>query len=251
MRAAVIQLTSTADVDQNLARTAHWIECARSEGAELVALPENFAFMREEDARPSAIAQGLDGPVVEFLRAQARRHGILLAGGTIPERIPDDPRPHNTSLLIEPSGEISAIYRKIHLFEVNLPEVSFRESKGVAPGKDVVVARPQAAGVGPIGMSVCYDLRFPELYREHARQGAAVLLVPSAFTVPTGRAHWELLLRARAVENQAFVVAAAQVGDHSPRRASYGHSMIIDPWGRVLCEIPEGEGIALAEATLF
>ena len=247
MRAAVVQMTSTADLDRNLERSAHWIERARSEGAELVALPENFAFMRDEDAGPSEIAQGLEGPVVQFLRDQARRHSLILAGGTFPERIAGDPRPHNTSVLIDSDGELRAVYRKIHLFEIDLPEVSFRESKGISPGRDVVVAELPSGGIGPIGMSVCYDLRFPELYRQHAERGATVLLVPSAFTVPTGRAHWELLLRARAVENQAFVVAAAQFGAHSPRRSSYGHSMIVDPWGRVLCEVPDREGIGLAD----
>ena len=247
MRAAVVQMTSTADLDQNLERSAHWIDRARSEGAEFVALPENFAFMREEDAGPSEIAQGLEGPVVQFLREQARQHGLILAGGTFPEKIEGDPRSHNTSVLIDPDGELRAVYRKIHLFEIGLPEVSFRESKAVAPGSEVVVAELGSGGIGPIGLSVCYDLRFPELYRQHARHGATVLLVPAAFTVPTGRAHWELLLRARAVENQAYVIAAAQFGAHSAHRSSYGHSMIIDPWGRVRCEVPDGEGIGLAE----
>ena len=245
MIAACVQLTSTEDVEANLARTRRWIARAAEAGARLVALPENFAYMREEGAGPNPAAQGLEGPLLGFLCDEAKRHGIVLAGGTIPEAISDDPeRVYNTALLIGPEGEIAASYRKIHLFDVDLPGARLTESRGVAAGDTSVVADTP---LGKIGLSVCYDLRFPELYRELAAQGARILLVPSAFTVPTGSDHWQVLLRARAIENQAFVVAAAQIGVHNARRRSYGRSMIVDPWGVVLATAPDREGLALAD----
>jgi deaminated glutathione amidase len=244
MLAAVIQLTSSTDVEANLARAADWIERAARAGAKLVALPENLPCMRDDTAGPHPAAQTPDGRVVRFLREQAKQHGIVLAGGSFPEAIPGEERVHNTSLVIEANGEVAARYRKIHLFDVDLPEAQLMESRGVAPGGEVVVARTSA---GVLGLSICYDVRFPELYRELAARGAEVLLVPAAFTVPTGRDHWEVLLRARAIENQAFVLAAAQYGMHSARRSTYGRSMIIDPWGLVLARVPDGEGMALAE----
>ncbi len=244
MRAALVQLNSQADVAANLARVEALVANAAAEGAELVALPENFACMRDDSGGPHPAAEPLDGPIVAFLRAQARRHGIVLAGGTFPEAIPGDSRVHNTSVVVERDGAIAAVYRKIHLFDVELPEVSLRESRGVAPGKDLVVAD---TSLGRLGLSVCYDVRFPELYRALAGQGAQVLLVPSAFTVPTGRDHWEILLRARAIENQCFVVAAAQVGRHGRTRETWGHSLVVDPWGRVLACATGGEGIAVAD----
>ena len=237
-------MTSTEDVEQNLGRAGAWIARAAELGAELVALPENFAYMREEGGGRSPVAEGPEGPIVGFLRDQAKRHGVLLAGGTFPEEIPDDPeRVYNTAVLCAPDGELLASYRKIHLFDVALPGATLTESKGVAPGDTPVVADTPA---GRIGLSVCYDLRFPELYRELSRQGAEILLVPSAFTVPTGSDHWEVLLRARAIENQAFVIAAGQHGVHSRKRRSYGRSLIVDPWGVVLATAADGEGLALA-----
>ena len=245
MIAACVQLTSTEDVEANLARTRRWIARAAEAGARLVALPENFAYMREEGAGPNPAAQGLDGPLVAFLSDEAKRHGIVLAGGTIPEAIPGDPeRVYNTALVIGPEGELAASYRKIHLFDVELPGAHLTESHGVAAGDTPVVADTP---LGKLGLSVCYDLRFPELYRELASRGARILLVPSAFTVPTGSDHWQVLLRARAIENQAFVLAAGQVGAHNAKRRSYGRSMIVDPWGVVLATAPDREGLALAE----
>jgi predicted amidohydrolase len=244
MIAAVVQMTSTEDVEQNLVRAARWIARAAEAGAALVALPENFAYMREEGAGANPAAEELDGPLTGFVRDQAKRHGIVLAGGTIPESIPGDSRVFNTALLAGPDGELLASYRKIHLFDVDLPGASLRESKGVAAGDRPVVARTP---LGPIGLSVCYDVRFPELYRALVRDGARVLLVPSAFTVPTGSDHWEVLLRARAIENQAFVIAAAQHGIHNAKRRSYGRSLIVDPWGLILAQAADGEGLALAE----
>ncbi len=244
MRAAVVQTNSQASVEANLARVEPLVARAAAEGAQLVALPENFPFMRDDAAGPHPAAQPLDGPIVAFLREQARRHAIVLAGGTFPEAIPGDARVYNTSVVVERDGSIAAVYRKIHLFDVELPGVSLQESRGVAPGKEVVVAD---TSLGKLGLSVCYDVRFPELYRALGELGAQLLLVPSAFTVPTGRDHWHVLLRARAIENQCFVVAAAQSGRHGRTRETFGHSLIADPWGRVLAELPDGEGVAVAE----
>jgi predicted amidohydrolase len=244
MKAAVVQMTSVADVEHNLARAEHWIQSAVDAGAELIALPENLPFMRETDDGPHPAAEPLGGRVVEFLRAQAKRHGVVLAGGTVAEAIEGDPRVYNTAVVIDRDGQIRGVYRKIHLFDVDLPGASLRESATVAAGDEIVVADTAA---GRLGLSVCYDVRFPELYRELTERGARVLLVPAAFTVPTGSDHWEILLRARAIENQAFVVASAQWGRHSAARRSYGRSMIVDPWGLVLACVPDGEGIAVAD----
>lgn len=246
MLAAVVQMTSGPVLARNLARAAELIAHAAGMGAELVALPENFALMREDGApSPNPHAQDVpEGEVVRFLREQARSRGILLAGGTFPERIEGDARVFNTSLVIDRTGELIARYRKIHLFDVDLPGAVLRESASVAPGSEIVVAKlPDCT----LGLSVCYDVRFPELYRALVDRGATVLLVPAAFTVPTGRDHWEVLLRARAIESQCFVIAAAQWGEHTPTRRSYGRAQVIDPWGTVLCTVPDGEGVALAE----
>jgi predicted amidohydrolase len=242
-------MTSGSDIGRNLARAAELIREAASRGAELVSLPENFAWLRPSSAEPAnPAAQDLPGgEVPRFLSEQAARHGILLAGGSFPERIPGESRVFNTATVYGRSGELLARYRKIHLFDVELPEASLRESANVAPGSELAVAKTEAC---TLGLSVCYDVRFPELYRGLVDLGAQVLLVPSAFTVPTGRDHWEVLLRARAIESQCFVVAAAQWGEHNPTRRSYGRSLIADPWGTVLCTVPDGEGVGIAELDL-
>jgi len=246
MIAAVVQMTSGADLGRNLARVSELIAHAAGRGAELVALPENFALMREGGAAaPNPHAQEVPGgEVVRFLREQATTHRIVLAGGTFPERIAGDTRVFNTSIVVDRSGELLALYRKIHLFDVDLPGAILRESASVAPGSEIVVAKLPGC---TLGLSVCYDVRFPELYRALVDRGATVLLVPAAFTVPTGRDHWEILLRARAIESQCFVVAAAQWGEHGATRRSYGRALIVDPWGTVLCTVPDGEGVAFAE----
>jgi predicted amidohydrolase len=244
VRVAVVQLTSLPDLAHNLARAEHWIARAAADGAELVALPENFPYLRDEAPGPHPAAQTLSGPVARFLAEQARRHRIVLAGGTLPEAIAGDDRVHNTSLVHERDGRLVAVYRKIHLFDVNLHGAVHEESRGVAPGKETVVAD---TSVGRLGLSICYDLRFPELYRALSGAGARILLVPSAFTVPTGRDHWEVLLRARAIENQCFVLAAAQFGQHTPRRQTYGRSLVVDPWGTPLAQVPDGEGYAVCD----
>ena len=247
MRAAVVQMTSRGNLAANLERTAHWIAQAVEAGAEFVALPENFACMPEEHGDPEHGVQDPDGPVIEFLRDQAKRHGILLAGGTFAERIPGDSRHFNTALLFDSGGELLARYRKIHLFDVDLPGATLRESRTVAPGEEIVAAQTP---LGPIGLSVCYDIRFPELYREMTARGVHFITVPSAFAVQTGRDHWEVLLRARAIESQAFVIAPAQCGRHSENRESYGRSMIVDPWGLVLAQLGDRPGVAVADCDL-
>lgn len=239
-------MTSTDDVEANLARAEAWIERAARAGAGLVALPECFACMRAEGAHnPSA--GPLRGRVLDFLQTAARRHGVVVAGGTLAETSPDDARTYNTSVIVDDDGSLVGVYRKIHLFDLCLPDLVLRESDAVRPGASIEVARTRA---GTLGLSVCYDVRFPELYRALVERGAEILMVPSAFTVPTGSDHWEVLLRARAIENQCFVIAAAQYGVHSPQRRSYGRSMIIDPWGLILAQAPDGEGLAIAEVDL-
>lgn len=248
VRAAVVQLCSTDDLAFNLRAAREAVADAAGRGASLVAFPENFAFLRRE-GEPVPCAQDLDGEIVGTLRDLARKHGVLLLGGTFPERR-DDGRIHNTSVLVAPDGAVAAVYRKIHLFDVDLSGAlggSYRESALVAPGSELVVADTPWGG---LGLSVCYDLRFPELYRELARRGARILAVPSAFTRETGRDHWEVLLRARAIENQAFVLAPAQWGAHSAERASHGRSMIVDPWGVVLAQAPDRPCVITADLDL-
>ncbi len=242
--AAVVQMTSTTDVARNLDTAERLVTLAAVRGARLVALPENFAFLRAE-GQPVPEAQALDGPWVARMAELARRLEITLLLGSVPERVVGDARVHNTSLLLGPDGATLAVYRKIHLFDVDLPGMEpLRESRSVVPGDSIVVADSPA---GRLGLSVCYDLRFPELYRALAGRGARVLCVPSAFTERTGKAHWEVLLRARAIENLAYVLAPAQVGRHGGGRSSHGEAMIVDPWGPVLARVAAGEDVALAE----
>ena len=249
MRVALVQTTSTDDVAANLVAASRLVEEAAGRGASLVALPENFAFLRREGG-PIPCAQGLDGEIVGALRALARRLHVRILGGSFPEAGASEARVFNTSVLISPAGEIEAVYRKIHLFDVDLAASGggvYRESAVVAPGREVVVAQtPDAV----IGMSICYDLRFPELYRALAARGAQILAVPSAFTRETGKDHWEVLLRARAIENQAFVIAPAQCGRHSETRASHGRSLIVDPWGLVLAQGGDQPCVVLADCDL-
>jgi predicted amidohydrolase len=242
--AAVVQMTSTSDVERNFRAAEALVEHAAARGARLVGLPENVAFLRSE-GQGVPEPQALDGPWVARLAALARRLSITLLGGTIPEAVPGDARVRNTSVVFGPDGRTLAVYRKIHLFDIDLPGMEhLKESKAVAPGGELVVADTEA---GRLGLSVCYDLRFPELYRELTRRGAQVLCVPAAFTERTGKAHWEVLLRARAIENLAYVLAPAQVGHHGGGRSSHGQALIADPWGSVIAQVPDGEGVAVAE----
>jgi predicted amidohydrolase len=239
-----VQMNSTADRARNLATALRLVRDAADLGARLVGLPENFAFLRSE-GQPVPAPQDLDGPWVRRMAALARSLRVTLLLGSLPERVHGDARVRNTAVLLGPGGETIAAYRKIHLFDIDLPGMEhLKESKAVVPGEEVVVA---GTTIGPVGLSICYDLRFPELYRELVRRGARVLCVPSAFTERTGKAHWEVLLRARAIENLAYVLAPAQVGHHGGGRASHGQAMIVDPWGSVLAQVPDGEGVAVAE----
>jgi len=241
---AVVQMTSTADVETNLTNAEALVAEAARRGARFVALPENFAYLRRE-GEPVPEPQELDGPWIERMARLARAHSVTLLLGSLPERVPGDARVRNTSVLLGPDGARLAVYRKIHLFDVELSgQEPLMESRSVVPGDEIVVAD---AGFARVGLSICYDLRFPELYREQTARGAQVLAVPAAFTERTGKAHWEVLLRARAIENLAYVVAPAQVGLHAPGRASHGQALIADPWGMLLAQVPDGPGVALAE----
>ena len=246
MRAAAIQLNSTADVDRNLATVERLVDAAAAAGAGLVVLPEKWSALGPGEMLLE-LAEPLDGPIVTAARGWARRLGITLLAGSVGERIEGSERIANTSLLIAPDGEIEATYRKIHMFDVDVGGVSYRESEHERAGEEVVVA--PAAGTD-LGMTICYDLRFPELFRILALRGARVITVPSAFTATTGRDHWEVLLRARAIEDQLFVVAANQFGTAPPSFSSWGHSMIVDPWGRILDVLADGEGHAIADLDL-
>jgi deaminated glutathione amidase len=243
MRAAVIQLTSQDDVPKNLERVAHWVGEAARAGAELVALPENFAFMGEESQKRT-IAEDEHGPITSAIRKLAEAHRIWIVAGGMPEASADPERPFNTSLLVEPRGAIVARYRKMHLFDVDLPDgTRLLESAATCAGGEPIAA---SIGATKLGMTICYDVRFPELYRKLVDAGVRVVTVPAAFTVTTGKDHWHVLLRARAIENQVFVLAPAQHGKHPRGRTTYGKSLIVDPWGDILAQCAEGEGLALA-----
>lgn len=245
--AAVVQLTTTTDQVASLDAAEALVREAAARGAQLVALPENVSFMGPE-ADKLARAEPLDGPSFARLGALSAELGVHLLAGTLPERGPDPARTYNTSVLFGPDGARVAVYRKIHLFDVALGEgATHVESESVAPGDRLVLAETR---LGKLGLSVCYDLRFPDVYRGLVRAGAECLFVPAAFTVPTGRDHWQVLLRARAIESQAYVIAPAQVGHNTERRRTYGRSMIVDPWGTVLAQCPDAPSVALAEVDL-
>jgi deaminated glutathione amidase len=245
---AAIQLSSQADVGENLDRAEARIAEAAARGAKIALLPENFAFLASDEAGRRAIAEDLDGdpagPIARRLSDIAKKHDVHVLAGGMPERSGDPDRPYNTLASFAPDGRLTARYRKIHLFDVDLAERSYRESATSTAGTEPVVI--DAAGL-KIGLSICYDLRFPELYRALAAKGADVLVVPAAFTVTTGKDHWHVLLRARAIESQAYVVAAAQWGKHPGGRATFGKSCVIDPWGEIIAQASEGEGVALAD----
>ncbi|CAN5180720.1 carbon-nitrogen hydrolase family protein [soil metagenome] len=246
MKAAVVQLSSQSDVTENLSRVRALVGAAAGEGAALIVLPENFAFIGETEEDKQRVAETLDGrgPITKTLVDLAQAHRIHLIGGGMPEKSDDPKRPFNTSVLVDPGGAISATYRKIHLFDVDLPDgTMLKESNGSSAGNAPVVS---AVGDVRVGMTVCYDLRFPELFRKLVDAGARIATVPAAFTLTTGKDHWHVLLRARAIEDQLFVLAAAQHGKHPRGRSTYGKSVIVDPWGDVLAQVGEGEGYAVA-----
>jgi len=250
MRVAAIQCNASADRGQNLARAGELVEAAAGDGAELIVLPELFSLYGDA-AVLRASAEPIEGPTTAWTGELAARLGTWLVAGSFVEAAGPG-RNHNTSVLVGPDGAVGARYRKLHLFDVDVPGAVVRESDAVAGGDAVVSSSITLAdgGLLPIGLSTCYDLRFPELYRLLALAGALVIVVPSAFAEATGVAHWEILLRARAIENQVFVIAADQVGRLSSSFRAHGHSMIVDPWGTVLAERPDGVGHVVADLDL-
>jgi predicted amidohydrolase len=241
--AAVIQMTTTSDKAANLEKAEGLIRLAAARGARLVALPEVFNW-RGKRAEEAAAAESLEGPTLTLMGGLARELEINLLAGSITEHVPNQSRRYNTSVLFGPDGARLAVYRKIHLFDVDLPgRVTIKESDAKIPGEEVVTASTR---LGTVGLSICYDLRFPELYRRLAFAGARILMIPSAFTFPTGEAHWDTLIRARAIEDQCYVLAPAQFGPNVHGFNDYGNSMIVDPWGRVLARASDQEGVVIA-----
>lgn len=259
-RVAAIQMVSTAKVEENLAAAGRLLQQAAEQGADLALLPEVFAVLEGGPMAPFGEAEG-SGPIQEFLSSQAKTHGMIVVGGTIPlltrpGRSPDaddyrltDGRVRPASLVYGPDGQLMARYDKIHLFDVTVADrqAAYSESRSYEGGDEIVSLNTE---LGHLGLSVCYDLRFPELYRQLFQRGAQLVTVPSAFTRVTGQAHWEVLLRARAIENQCYIIAADQGGKHNAKRETWGHSMIVDPWGKVLDVVDKGEGVAIAEIDL-
>jgi predicted amidohydrolase len=247
LRVAAVQVSSQENVEDNLRECRKHIAVAAAGGARLVLLPENFAYMGPEEGK-RAFAERLgddSAPIQRMLAETAREHGITLVAGGLPERSDDPKRPFNTCAVFGAKGELVGAYRKIHLFDVDLADgTTYRESAGSSSGNEPVVVTVGGFGVG---LSICYDLRFPELYRALVDRGAEVLVVPAAFTLHTGKDHWHVLLRARAIEAQCFVVAAGQWGKHPQGRATYGHSMVIDPWGTIVAEASDRAGVVIAE----
>jgi predicted amidohydrolase len=248
MRVAAVQLNSTTDFERNLERADRFTRAAAADGAQLVVLPEKWSVLGRGEALRGG-AQPLDGPAIAWARTVARELGIDLVAGSISERGDGgEARLHNTSVHVGPDGEIHATYRKVHMFDVVIEGTVYRESEFEDAGEELAVS--EAAGGVELGLSICYDVRFPELYRVLAIRGARVFTVPAAFTVPTTRDHWEVLLRARAIEDQAFVIAANQIGEHAAGLRSGGRSMIVDPWGIVLALAADREGHIVADLDL-
>ncbi len=245
--AAAIQMTSKPDLEKNLAQAEEFIEIAKRRGAELIGLPENFAFLGPEEdklAKAIEIAQTAE----KFLKIMAQRFQVTLLGGGFPVPVDSDPsKAYNIALLIDPNGVEVTRYQKVHLFDVDVPDGNtYHESSTVMAGQAVppIYASEE---LGTIGVSICYDVRFPEFYRHLSRQGADVLFIPAAFTAFTGKDHWQVLLQARAIENTCYVIAPAQTGNHYQRRFTHGHAMIVDPWGTILADAEEEPGMAIAE----
>lgn len=243
-------MNSSADVGQNLILAGGLLAKAAADGCELAVLPENFAFMgvRAKDKLQHAEELG-SGPIQEFLSRTACENRIWIVSGSIPLKSSKADRCYGACLVVDADGGTKSCYRKIHLFDVHLPDrdESYRESASLAPGDELVI---QDTPAGCLGLTICYDLRFPEMYRKLTEMGAVVLSVPSAFTSVTGEAHWHTLLRARAIENLAYVIAPGQFGQHSDGRTTYGHSLVIDPWGRIIAEEPAGDCVITAELDL-
>jgi predicted amidohydrolase len=247
LRVAAVQLNSTADPAANLTVADRLTRAAAADGAGVIVLPEKWTAMGS-DEQLRAAAQALDGPAIEWARAIARELGVELVAGSIVELVPGREKLANTCVHVGPDGELKAVYRKLHMFDVEVAGRSYRESDLEDPGEEVVLS--ETADGLQLGLSICYDLRFPELYRILAVRGARAFPLPAAFTLATTRDHWETLIRARAIENQAFVIAANQIGAHPGGNRSGGRSMIVDPWGIVLAQAPDAEGHIVAELDL-
>ena len=243
--AAAIQMTSVPNLEKNLVQAEELIELAVRQGAELVSLPENFSFLGLETdkiAQAAAIASATE----KFLKTVAQRFQVTILGGGFPVPVDSD-RVYNTALLVSPNGEELYRYQKVHLFDVNVPDGNtYRESSTVMAGTELPTVYPSPE-LGNLGISICYDVRFPELYRHLAYKGADILFIPAAFTAYTGKDHWQVLLQARAIENTCYVIAPAQTGQHYALRQTHGHAMIIDPWGVILADAGEKPGVAIAE----
>jgi predicted amidohydrolase len=244
MRTAAIQLNSTDDKERNMATADRLVRDAAKDGADLIVLPEKFNLLGEHDDYVAG-AEPLDGPTLSWARDIAGEFRVDLVAGSIVERRAGHEKLGNTSVHVGPDGEIKGVYRKIHMFDVVVGGIEYRESASEDPGDEIVLS--EAANGVPLGLTVCYDLRFPELFRILAIRGARVITLPAAFTKVTGQAHWEILVRARAIENQSFVVAADQIGTHPPDKESFGGSMIVDPWGEVLARAPDEECFIAAD----
>jgi predicted amidohydrolase len=247
MRVAAVQLNSSADQAANLALAERLTRAAAADGASLIVLPEKWTAMGSDEQQRAA-AQALDGPAISWARSLAAELSVELVAGSILEHVSDGEKLANTSVHIDAHGEVQAVYRKVHMFDVEVAGHVYRESELEQPGEEIVLSHT-AEGIG-LGMSICYDLRFPELFRILAVRGARVIVLPSAFTLATTRDHWETLVRARAIENQAFVIAANQVGSHPAGQRSGGRSMIVDPWGLVLAQAPDADCHILADLDL-
>ena len=247
LRVAAVQLNSTADPAANLAAADRLTRAAAADGATLIVLPEKWTAMGSDEDQQAA-AETLEGPAIGWARRTARELSIDLIAGSILERVPGREKLSNTSVHVDPQGEVRASYRKLHMFDVEVGGRSYRESDIEEPGEEIVLS--QTADGVDLGLSICYDLRFPELYRILAVRGARVISLPAAFTLATTRDHWETLVRARAIENQAFVIAANQVGRHPGGHHSGGRSMIVDPWGLVLAQAPDQPGHIVADLDL-
>jgi predicted amidohydrolase len=247
LRVGAVQLTASEDPERNLETADRLVRVAASLGAELVALPEKWTVLGT-DEQLEAAAQPLDGPAISWARATARELGIELLAGSFVERVEGQEKSANTSVHVGPDGELKAVYRKIHMFDVEVDGKAYAESATEQPGDEIVLS--ELSGGPRLGMTICYDLRFPELYRILAIRGAELIAVPAAFTLATTRDHWEILLRARAIENQCFVLAPNQIGSHPGGLRTGGRSMIVDPWGLVLASAPDRETAIVADLDL-
>ena len=245
--AAAVQMSSKPDLAKNLVEAEELIELAVRQGAELVSLPENFAFLGKETDK-IAQAKEIADKAQYFLKKMAQRFQITILGGGFPVPVSDNPeKAYNTASLVTPDGREVAHYQKVHLFDVDVPDGNtYQESSTVMAGK-VIPAIYQSEHLGKLGLSICYDVRFPEFYRYLSRQGADILFVPAAFTAYTGKDHWQVLLQARAIENTCYVIAPAQTGNHYERRYTHGHAMIVDPWGVILADAGNAPGVVVAE----